>query len=146
MDLQLGDLRKTLIPLPPLPEQKKIAAILSTWDKALDATQTLINTLKRRKKGLMQQLLTGKKRLPGFSGEWEEVRLGEVGDVVNGLTYSPKDICESGVLVFRSSNIQDGNYSFKNNVYVKVNKYNPVKEGDILICVRNGSQRLIGKT
>lgn len=58
--------------LPPLPEQRKIAEILSAWDKAIAHTQKLIESLKLRKKGLMQQLLTGKKRLEGFSGEWKE--------------------------------------------------------------------------
>ena len=75
--LNFQNVRSLKIPLPPLPEQKKIADILSTWDKAIETTQALIKKLQLRKKGLMQQLLTGKKRLPGFSGEWEEVRLGE---------------------------------------------------------------------
>ena len=52
--------------LPPLPEQKKIAEILSTWDKAIEILEALIEAKEKRKKGLMQQLLTGKKRLPGF--------------------------------------------------------------------------------
>jgi len=71
----LGYFKKLKIPLPPLPEQKKIADILSTWDKAIETTQALIQKLQLRKKGLMQQLLTGKKRLPGFEGEWEFVTL-----------------------------------------------------------------------
>ena len=54
------------IPLPPLPEQKKIADCLSTWDSAIEKQSALINALTQRKKALMQQLLTGKKRLPGF--------------------------------------------------------------------------------
>lgn len=54
------------IPLPPLPEQEKIAEILSTWDAAIEQTRKLIDAKKRRKKALMQQLLTGKLRLPGF--------------------------------------------------------------------------------
>ncbi len=59
---------KTLnVPFPPLPEQKKIAEILSTWDEAIEQTRKLIDAKKLRKKALMQQLLTGKKRLPGFS-------------------------------------------------------------------------------
>lgn len=69
-------LKKVSLPLPPLPEQKKIAQILSTWDKAIEQTQDLIKQLQLRKKGLMQQLLTGEKRLPGFEGKWEEVKLG----------------------------------------------------------------------
>jgi type I restriction enzyme S subunit len=52
---------------PPLPEQKKIAEILSIWDNAIEQARKLIDAKKHRKKALMQQLLTGKKRLPGFS-------------------------------------------------------------------------------
>lgn len=66
------------VPLPPLPEQKKIAEILSTWDKAIEKQTQLIQKLELRKKGLMQQLLTGKKRLPGFTDEWKKVKLGEI--------------------------------------------------------------------
>lgn len=58
--------------LPPLPEQQKIADILSTWDEAIQSTQELIKAKQQQKKALMQQLLTGKVRLPGFSGEWEQ--------------------------------------------------------------------------
>ncbi len=54
------------IPIPPLPEQRQIAAILSTWDAAIDQTRALIAAATRRKKALMQQVLTGKKRLPEF--------------------------------------------------------------------------------
>ena len=64
--------------LPPLPEQKKIAQILSTWDQAITATECLLENSQQRKKGLMQQLLTGKKRLPGFEGDWKEVKVGTV--------------------------------------------------------------------
>jgi type I restriction enzyme S subunit len=64
--------------IPPLPEQKKIAQILSTWDNAISATERLFENSQKRKKGLMQQLLTGKKRLPGYGREWEEVMIGEL--------------------------------------------------------------------
>ncbi|MGX7347380.1 restriction endonuclease subunit S [Acetobacter pasteurianus] len=59
------------IKLPPLPEQKKIAAILSTWDRAIEGTEKLLANSQQQKKALMQQLLTGKKRLAGFTGEWK---------------------------------------------------------------------------
>jgi type I restriction enzyme S subunit len=72
------DLLKLKFLLPPLPEQKKIADCLSTWDNAIEKQSQLINALTQRKKALMQQLLTGKKRLPGFSDEWKEVKLGEI--------------------------------------------------------------------
>lgn len=74
-------LGKVTIPLPPLPEQQKIATILSTWDKAIDKLTQLIAAKEQRKKGLMQLLLTGKKRFTGFSEEWKVVKLGVIGKV-----------------------------------------------------------------
>ena len=69
--------------VPPLPEQQKIAKILSTWDKAISTTECLIENSIQQKKALMQQLLTGKKRLLDesgnrFEGEWKKVKLGEL--------------------------------------------------------------------
>lgn len=66
--------------LPPLEEQKKIAEILSLWDKAIEQTKELIAYKEKQKKGLMQALLTGKKRLQGFTDEWKTYKLGEVVD------------------------------------------------------------------
>ncbi|MCH7574675.1 MAG: restriction endonuclease subunit S [Candidatus Marinimicrobia bacterium] len=71
-------LERLPIPLPPLPEQRKIAAILTAWDRAIDLTRRLIDARQRRKKALMQRLLTGKVRFPGFTEPWKEVRLGEI--------------------------------------------------------------------
>jgi len=58
------------LPLPPLPEQEAIAQILSTWDKAIETTQKIIAQKEQRKKWMMQMLLTGKKRLKGYSNKW----------------------------------------------------------------------------
>ncbi|MGC6376553.1 restriction endonuclease subunit S [Bisgaard Taxon 45] len=69
------DLAKVNILIPPLSEQTKIANILSTWDKAIQTTEQLLANSQQQKKALMQQLLTGKKRLKGFSGEWRETQL-----------------------------------------------------------------------
>ncbi|WP_286891591.1 restriction endonuclease subunit S [Pseudoalteromonas sp. ESRF-bin5] len=82
--------------LPPLPEQRKIAKILSTWDKAISTTERLIDNSKQQKKALMQQLLTGKKRLlddsgKPFEGDWEEVKLSDVFTLSSGDT-KPKDV------------------------------------------------------
>lgn len=70
-EISLTDLRKVEILLPPITEQKRIAEILSTWDQAIETTEKLIDNAEAQKKALMQQLLTGKKRLPGFKEEWE---------------------------------------------------------------------------
>ena len=63
---------------PPLCEQEKIAEILGTWDLAIEKLTALIEQKKLLKKGLMQRLLTGKQRLPGFSTPWKKVKLGDV--------------------------------------------------------------------
>jgi type I restriction enzyme S subunit len=70
-----------------------------------------------------------------------------VGKIVSGLTYSPDDINDDGILVLRSSNVKKRLINLNDNVFVSVNegKFNPVELNDILICVRNGSKRLIGK-
>jgi type I restriction enzyme S subunit len=79
---------------------------------------------------------------------WKHVKLGEVGQSLIGLTYSPNSVKRSGTLVLRSSNIQDGRLAFEDNVYVDsaIPDKIRIRENDILICVRNGSRRLIGKS
>lgn len=72
------EIASILIPLPPLPEQRAIANLLSTWDIAIQTTQELISQKEEEKKWLMQNLLTGKKRLKGFSVDWKKVGAGEV--------------------------------------------------------------------
>jgi type I restriction enzyme S subunit len=72
-----------IFPYAPLLEQNKIAAILSTWDKAITKTQQLIAQLQQRNKGMMQQLLTGKKRLKGFEGEWKRLHIYDVAKEVS---------------------------------------------------------------
>ena len=91
--INLGDIRKLKAIYPPLSEQRKIAKILSTWDKAINTTERLIDNSKQHKKAFMQQLLTGKKRLlddsgKSFESEWEEKRLSELGDIYSGGTPS----------------------------------------------------------
>ena len=93
------DFDKIKIPLPPLPEQKKIADCLSTWDIAIEKQSALINALTDRKKALMQQLLTGKKRLPGFSEEWKEVKLGSLCKVTTGK-LDANAMVENGIYRF----------------------------------------------
>lgn len=68
------------IPVPPLSEQHRIVSVLSLWDTAISKQTALIEKLTLRKKGLMQQLLTGKKRLKGFGGEWSYIKLGNIAE------------------------------------------------------------------
>ena len=68
-------IKKLQIPLPPLPEQQKIADVWSTWDKAIQETDTIIKKLEARNKALAFSLLTGKKRVKGFEGKWDNYKL-----------------------------------------------------------------------
>jgi type I restriction enzyme S subunit len=72
-----------------IPEQQRIVSVLSLWDTAIEKQTALIEKLTLRKRGLMQQLLTGKKRLKGFGGEWKEVRLGDVASINRGGSPRP---------------------------------------------------------
>ena len=112
-----ADIIKNLqIPLPPLPEQKKIADCLSTWDCAIEKQSQLINALTQRKKALMQQLLTGKKRLPGFSGEWKLNSINDLFIFKNGKAHE-NDIDENGKYILINSKFisTDGEISKKTN-------------------------------
>ncbi|MGI6308937.1 MAG: restriction endonuclease subunit S [Dethiobacteria bacterium] len=88
LHLYQKDFIKFCFPLPPLPEQKAIAKVLSDVDELITSIEKLINKKQKIKQGTMQLLLTGKKRLPGFTGEWEVKRLGEIVRIVNGGTPS----------------------------------------------------------
>lgn len=79
--------------------------------------------------------------------DWNAVLISSIGQSIIGLTYSPSNVREYGVLVLRSSNIQNGQLAFNDNVYVEMDLPSRVivEEGDLLICVRNGSRQLIGK-
>ena len=87
--LNKASLEKMPLLIPPLPEQKKIAQILSTWDKAITTTEQLLANSQQQKKALMQQLLTGKKRLLDkngvrFSGEWKHKKLSALCSIKTG--------------------------------------------------------------
>jgi type I restriction enzyme S subunit len=72
----------------------------------------------------------------------------EVAKSYTGLTYKPENVSDSGTLVLRSSNINDDVLSFDDNIFVQmvIPERAKVQENDILICVRNGSKRLVGKS
>ncbi|ARN70627.1 hypothetical protein BST91_02670 [Nonlabens tegetincola] len=130
-NLGLKEIQKIELPIPPLPEQQKIASILSTWDKAIAAQEQLIAQKQELKKGLMQELLTGKKRFDGFTEEWEEVKLSEVSDFKNGKGHEQ----------FIDA---DGQYVVVNSKFIstegKVRKYtqkqaSPLSKDDIVMVM-----------
>ena len=142
------DLLKLKFLLPPLPEQKKIADCLSTWDVAIEKQSALIIVLTQRKKALMQQLLTGKKRLPGFSGEWKEVKLGSLGKTYNGLTGKTKEDFGEGKPFITYMNIfSNPKINISNFEYVKMGvneNQNKAIYGDIFFTVSSETPNEVG--
>ncbi len=157
--LNKATLEKLPLLVPPLSEQRKIAKILSTWDKAISTTERLIDNSKQQKKALMQQLLTGKKRLlddsgKPFEGEWEEVRLGElIKEFVNGYAFTASNYKNHGIPIITMGNISlDGNFDerqLKQNFWEDddaLDKYK-IKLGDLLIAMTDVTpdKNLIGR-
>lgn len=104
---QVGDFN---IILPSLVEQKKIAQVLSTWDKAIVVTEKLLANSQQQKKALMQQLLTGNKRLLDengvrFNGKWEKKHLSDVADVYQPKTISQSMMSDSGYPVYGANGV-----------------------------------------
>ncbi|ELR5595388.1 restriction endonuclease subunit S [Escherichia coli] len=101
--------------VPPYNEQKKIAQILSTWDKAISVTEKLLTNSQQQKKALMQQLLSGKKRLLDengvrFSGEWEKGKFCDMANIDTGYAFKSKDFTQSdsGIPIIRMSDFKTG--------------------------------------
>lgn len=153
--LNKADFLKIELALPEVAEQQKIASCIGSLGDLIASEGRKLEALRRHKQGLMQQLFpqpgetVPRLRFPEFcgSGEWEEKRLGDLGTLIPGLTYSPTDVQDRGLLVLRSSNIRNSEITLDDCVYVRrdVNGANLTQPDDILICVRNGSKSLIGK-
>ena len=154
--LSLPMLGRISLSLPTPSEQQKIAECLSSLDGLIAAEGRKLAALRDHKRGLMQQLFPQpgqtqpRLRFLEFrdKGEWVEAKLGQLGKLISGLTYSPEDVRDRGLLVLRSSNIQDGKIALDDCVYVTptIKGAHLAKPNDILICVRNGSKPLIGKS
>ena len=103
-------------------EQKAISKILLSFDKQIYNLSKLIEKKKMIRDGAVEDLMTGKTRLDGFEDAWKEVKLCNVTEILTGLTYSPEDVKKNGLLVLRSSNIQNDKLVFNDNVYVDESK------------------------
>lgn len=140
----LTKLRKYQIPLPPLPEQQRIVEHLDSAFAKIDALKANAEKMVEESKALFASAL--REAMIPKEG-WEEKKLKEIADYSIGLTYKPSDVCHNGTVVLRSSNIQDDKLDLQDIVRVscKVKDSLYAKEGDILMCSRNGSARLVGK-
>jgi len=151
--INLGILRSIPVQLPPLPEQQAIAAALSDVDALLASLDALIAKKRLILQGAMQELLTGRRRLPGFSGEWGIKALGEIGECIRGVSYNgdvdlfPYDT-EASIRLLRSNNVQNALVVLDDIQFVyhvRVSEKQLLCPGDILICMANGSKELVGK-
>lgn len=152
---------RTLVP--PISEQEAIASYLdkkcSSIDKIIATQEKRIALLGELKQSIITEAVTrglnpdaplkdsGIDWIGKIPEHWEATPLKFTGLFGNGLTYSPDDVVESdGVLVLRSSNIQDDMLDLNDTIYVKSSPdFLMVLPGDIIICSRNGSASLVGK-
>lgn len=163
--INMEDCKNIILVFPPLEEQKAIADFLNAKTSELDAEkqnlQKQIEVLSELRQVIITNIVTkgidnavktkdsGQDWIGNIPLHWKAKRFKYIGKCHNGLTYSPNDVCDEneGVLVLRSSNIQNSKLSFEDNVYVKtVPSKLMVKKGDVIICSRNGSISLVGKS
>ena len=124
-------------------EMNKIAALLDLLDERIVTQNKIIEDLKKLKSAIIEKVFNGKHS--------EKLQLNDVGSYIRGLTYSSNDVVEhGGTLVMRSNNIINGSLLDYNNNVVFVNKQmsaeQQLQNGDVVICMANGSSSLVGKS
>ena len=136
------DIANFIIPIPSLSEQTRIVGILDTFTASIENLKEQISQRRKQYEYYRDELLD----LEGKPGV-EMKFISQVAKSYTGLTYKPDNVCDVGTLVLRSSNIDEETLTFEDNVYVQmiIPDRAVVHENDLLICVRNGSKRLVGK-
>ncbi len=146
--INVSELQKSSFPVPPLREQERIAEVLGCWDEGIQRQAKMVELLTQRKRALMQQLLTAKKRLQNFSTPWQTTKLGEIGSTYNGLTGKSKDDFGSGSKYITYTNIfKASKIDIRILEHVKVLKnetQNMVKYGDIFFTVSSETPEEVG--
>ena len=137
-----ANLEQLRIPLPHIKVQEEIVKILDSFTNLIDALNKELSLRQKQFEYYREKLLT-------FDDDVEKFIVTEVAQLKSGLTYKPSDVSDKGILVLRSSNIKNGFLSYDDNVFVKestkISDRSIVRCNDILICVRNGSKKLVGK-
>ena len=129
--------------IPSKDEQQKIADLLRLIDERIATQNKIIEDLKKLKSAIIEKVFNGKHS--------EKLQLNDVGSYIRGLTYSSNDVVEhGGTIVMRSNNIINGSLLDYNNNVVFVNKQmsaeQQLQNGDVVICMANGSPSLVGKS
>ena len=145
-----SDVKSINLPIPPLPEQTAIATALSDVDALISGLDRLIEKKRAIKQAAMQELLTGKRRLPGFSGEWTKKILSEIGTFIKGKGVKKDDVIPNGHPCIRYGEL----YTHHNDSIKKIYSYTPdeiaktsqkIKNGDILFAGSGETAEDIGK-
>lgn len=146
--LYFSDFAKIPVNIPKLNDQRAIAKIIATWEKAITVIEKLIINSKAQQVALMQQMITGKKRLNGFNGIWRDVSLGEIGTTYSGLSGKTKDDFGQGapyipyINIYNNSRIDIDNFD---KVRVGKNeKQNLCKFGDIFFTTSSETPEEVG--
>lgn len=144
--LRRVDILQIPIPVPPLPVQEQIVSELDLLSGIIEKKREQLKELDALAQSIFYDMfgdpITNEKG-------WEVKKLGEISQSQIGLTYKPENVTDNneGVIVLRSGNIQDSSLCFEDVIRVncKINENKYVKDGDILMCSRNGSAKLVGK-
>ena len=157
--LSKKDIENLTLILPPEQEQRKIAAILSSVDEAIEKTEAIIEQTEKVKKGLMQQLLTKgightkfkKTEIGEIPEKWEVKKIGEIASVEYGISESVSSNTDPsiGIPILTGANITlDGTLDLSKLVYIEKKQQErfQLKKGDLLFNWRSGSQHHVGKT
>ena len=147
--INLGILREMPVRLPPLAEQRTIAEALSDVDGLLAALEALIAKKRAVKQAAMQQLLTGKIRLPGFNGAWETKRLEDLGSFSKGRGIKREDVSDAGLPCIRYGELYT---RYKDYILNPVSRIPPavalealpIKKGDLLFAGSGETAEEIG--
>lgn len=135
-------------------EAQKIGTIFRSIDNLITLHQQKYDKLVNAKKAILEKMFTQPQenipeiRFNGFSETWEQRHFAEIAETRRGLTYSPNSVVDNGIRVLRSSNIKEDTFVFGDgDIFVdqKAVKIPFIRDGDILICSANGSNRLVGK-
>ena len=145
-----NEYKKLPIILPSLDEQKEISNFLTSIDKKIDLLERKHQFYQEFKKYLMQQIFTQKLRFADSDSCWKEISLKDIGTFYRGHSYNSTNVADEGLLVLRSNNIQGNVLDFSEDglqfVDKDCKKELELQKNDIVICMSNGTRRLVGKS
>ena len=143
LEISANEVRKIQVSVPSDVEQQKIAGLLSLIDKRIATQNKIIEDLKKLKSAIIESVFS--------NCHYDKLRLGDIGSYIRGLTYNSNDVIDyNGTLVMRSNNIVNGCLlDYSNNVVIvnkQISQEQQLQDGDVIICMANGSSALVGKS